>query len=127
MVTLAELTKRQRDQAFHQQMQDPNKGVIISSESAEGRSGSLANPAFPVWNSIQNKPETFPPAAHSMVSHADAPASYAGQAGKALVVNPTADGLVFGDTGGGASAAFDYGLITSAAGSELDQDWGVLI
>lgn len=122
-MNLAELTKRQRDAAIRQQLQDPAKGVVISEDSDGG--GGVTNPAAPNWNSMINKPAVFPPESHAVTSHSDAPASYIGQAGKALVVKSTEDGLEFGNAGGG-SAAWDYGLITESAGSGLDQDWGGL-
>jgi len=120
-MNLAELTKRQRDAAMRQQLQDPAKGVIIS-EGSDG-SGTVANPAAPQWSSIQGKPASYPPASHSVISHEDAPQSYTGQAGKALIVKATEDGLEFGGSGG-SSGTFDYGLITESAGTP--QDWGTL-
>jgi len=120
-MNLAELTKRQRDAAMRQQLNDPAKGIIIS-EGSDG-TGSVANPAAPGWNSIQNKPASYPPASHTFISHSDVPLSYTGQAGKALIVKATEDGLEFGQAGGG-SGIFDYGLITEDAGTP--QDWGTL-
>jgi len=125
-MNLAILTKRQRDAALRQQTQDPAKATIIVSEDTAG-SGSVTNPATPTWESLAGKPALYPPIPHSLLSHADVPVSYAGQSGKTLLVKTTEDGFEFGNAGGGGSAAWDYGLITSPAGSEFDQDWGGLI
>lgn len=57
----------------------------------------------------------------------DAPNSYEGNAEKIIAVNIAGDALEFIDAptgGGGGSATWDYGLITTAAGTEFDEDWG---
>ena len=121
-MNLAILTKRQRDAALRQQVQDPAKGTIIVSEDAAG-AGSVTNPAAPTWESLAGKPAAYPPSSHSLLTHADVPNSYAGQAGKTLLVKATEDGFEFG-SGAGSSGLFDYGLITDSAGTA--QDWGSL-
>ena len=121
-MNLAILTKRQRDAALRQQTQDPAKGTIVVSEDSAG-SGNVTNPAAPAWASLVGKPIAYPPSTHTIISHADAPTSYTGQAGKALTVNAAEDGFEFG-AGGGSSGVFDYGLITESAGTP--QDWGTI-
>ena len=125
MGKLAKLTKRQRDNAFRQQSQDSNKN-IVTSESGTGAQ-SVANPTAPTWDSLLGKPATFPPSTHAITSHSDSPGAFAGNAGKAIIVKATEDGFEYGAAGGGGSAGFDYGSITTAAGSEFDQDWGGLV
>lgn len=78
-------------------------------------------PSKPAWGDIQGKP-TIP---ERLIDLIDAPASYAGQAGKALVVNSIENGLAFGASGGDTTTgAFDFGSITEA--SSYTWDWGSL-
>lgn len=121
---LAEVTKRQRDQAFRQQSQDPGKNIVFTETPAGA--GESANPTNPTWDSITGKPTTFPPEPHTIISHSDSPGGLVGNAGKAIVVKADETGFEYGASrSGGGEGAFDYGLITSAV--DIAQDWGSLV
>lgn len=137
-MNLCKILKQKRDAEQRLRQSDTAKNVIII--DSDGTQQAV-DPAKPTWDDIQGKPNTYPPALHSheeyltsedlptvpekLTDFADTPASYEGQAGKALVVNDTEDGLVFGASGGGATTgAFDFGSIAEA--SSYTWDWGSL-
>lgn len=124
-MNIAETLKKQTDSILRQRSTGPTGGGAIIVEDPTDGSTIVNNPANPTWASISGKPATFPPDAHGIMDHDDAPATMTGQAGKALVVKSTEDGFEFAAAGGGGGAgAFDFGLITEAAGSSTAQDWG---
>ena len=138
MDNLCKVLKKKRDAEQRLRQSDTAKNIIIiDSDGAQ----QAVDPAKPTWDDIQGKPDEFPPEEHSHEEYltsedlldvparftdlVDTPSNYTGQAGKALVVNDTEDGLVFGASGSGATTgAFDFGSITEA--SSYTWDWGSL-
>lgn len=113
-MNIAEKIKKQTDKILRQQTSGPNAGVVITEDSSG--TSTLSNPAADLAaHKISSD--------HAFIKLSDAPSSYTNQAGKAVIVKETEDGLGFGSASGG-RGSFDYGLIMDYTSTSYD--WGTL-
>lgn len=91
MINISKLLKQKRDSEERLRTRDPAKGIVYSAGTPQIVGGpATVDPAPPSYTA---------PAAQSFRQLTDTPASYAGQAGKAVIVKSGENGLEFGAPG----------------------------
>lgn len=120
MKNLAKQMKRQRDNERRLDKVSPQISFVGGeSEESPGVSDPLnLATKTELTAGLAGKSDTTH--THEFTELTDAPTAYTGNAGKAIVVKATEDGLEFGNAGSGGSGSFDYGLITDAADISID-------
>lgn len=108
-MSLARAMKNKRDDEARLRQRSPTPVFVGGTTETFVDIANLATKA-----EVEAKPD-------ALLELTDTPDSYTGQAGKAVVVKATEDGVEFATvSAGGGSGEFDYGLITDSTSSSAD-------